>query len=97
MKGEEGMKAHIATVAVTAIVCGTILVVACFIWPTPYTYERATRPRYDDTIQEVYRVNRFTGRSELVIGYKYADGEDYRVGDPTFAQRRPQGGPRLSR
>lgn len=55
------------TIVVTAIVCATFLVIAIFIWPTPYTYEIVTRPFYNRTKQEVYRINRFTGHSETVI------------------------------
>ena len=55
-------------VIVTAIICVTALVWGVFIWPTPYRYEKVTRPFYDinHTIQEVYRINRFTGYSEVV-------------------------------
>jgi hypothetical protein len=57
--------------AVVAIVCGTVLLFGFFIWPTPYRYEKVGRPYYIlgqvSTKQEVYRINRFTGRAEKVV------------------------------
>lgn len=60
-----------AVVIVVALVCVTILLWGFFIWPTPYLYEKVTRPYYgggrDGNKQEVWRINRFTGRAEKVV------------------------------
>lgn len=52
---------------VTTIVCLTVLLWGFFIWPTPYRYEKVTRVWYGGTKQEVYRINRFTGRAKKVV------------------------------
>ena len=58
----------------------TALVWGVFIWPTPYRYEKVSRParvRPHDhewkwvTVQEVYRINRFTGTAKLVVESDY--------------------------
>jgi hypothetical protein len=53
--------------AVVAMVCGTVLLFGFFIWPTPYRYEKVSRPWYTGPKQEVYRINRFTGHTEKVV------------------------------
>lgn len=58
---------NITIVVVTAILCITALLWGLFIWPTPYTYEKVSRPWYQGTKQEVYRVNRFTGDATKVV------------------------------
>ena len=58
---------HIAIIVATTIVCATAIIWGVFIWPTPYKYEKVTRPWYSGTKQEVYRINRFTGHSEKVV------------------------------
>ena len=54
-------------VMIVALLCVTALLWGFFIWPTPYQYEKVSRPWYQGTKQEVYRINRFTGKSEKVV------------------------------
>ena len=58
---------HITIVIVTSVVCVTALIWGIFIWPTPYRFEKVTRPWYTGTKEEIYRINRFTGYSEKVV------------------------------
>ena len=48
-------------IIITAMICFTVLFWGIFIWPTPYKYEKISRPWYSGTKQEVYRITRFTG------------------------------------
>jgi hypothetical protein len=54
-----------------AMVCATILVVAFFVWPTPYYYETVRRPYFSQSgvthTEEVYRVHRVTGDATKVL------------------------------
>jgi hypothetical protein len=61
------MKRGQVIVAVVICLCATVLAWGFFIWPTPYCYEKVSRPWYKGTKQEVYRINRFTGKSNKVV------------------------------
>lgn len=55
-------------IAIAAMVCATALGWGFFIWPTPYRYEKVTRPLHNgQSFDEVYQVNRFTGRTKRVL------------------------------
>lgn len=57
-----------AKVTVTVAVCATVLAWGLFVWPTPYRYEKVTRPFHNGQhFEEVYRVNRLTGHTERVL------------------------------
>jgi hypothetical protein len=58
---------YITIIVALAILCTTALIWGVFIWPTPYQYEKVTRPWYTGTKQEIYRINRFTGTAEKVV------------------------------
>lgn len=55
------------TAIVTSVVVACTTTLGIFLWPTPYRYEKVSRLWYSGTKQVVYRVNRFTGHSELVV------------------------------
>jgi len=61
------MDRNTAIVSSVVVACITLLLWGIFIWPTPYRYEKVSRLWYNGTKQVVYRVNRFTGHSELVV------------------------------
>lgn len=51
----------------TLIICITALLWGFFLWPTPYRYEKVSRPWFQASKDVIYRINRFTGHSELVV------------------------------
>ena len=74
-KGRRFMSRNTAAVWITGIVCATVLVFGVFLWPTPYRYEKISLPpgtgvKSLDGLKHaevVYRINRFTGNSVMVI------------------------------
>jgi hypothetical protein len=63
-----------ASVIIAAIICATVFLLGIFVWPTPYRYEKVTAPfgprlisRPRETKDTVYRINRFTGTSTMVV------------------------------
>jgi len=71
---------NLTRIIVVGLSCITILLIAIFVWPTPYRIEKVSVPvqvrsfenstwnRKYVTRQEVYRINRFTGKSVKIIG-----------------------------
>ena len=59
-------RSHTIVIVILSL-CVTVLAWGFFIWPTPYRYEKVSRPWYSGTKQEVYRINRFTGKSQKVV------------------------------
>jgi hypothetical protein len=59
------MEKNLTNISIVALICGTVLLVATFIWPTPYLYMKVTRPVYRglgyQESDQVWRINRLTG------------------------------------
>jgi hypothetical protein len=60
-----------ANLAIAALICATALLVAVFVWPTPYLYITVNRPVWRgiggySEYNQVWRINRLTGSAVAV-------------------------------
>ena len=65
-----GSRINPTTLAVSFVVAVTTLLIAVFIWPTPYAYERATMSSSGGGVSTsstvIYRTTRLTGKTVIV-------------------------------
>jgi hypothetical protein len=61
---KESAMRHVCVMLCTLFLCATILLIAVFVWPTPYAYDTVA---YSPPATYLVKVHRFTGKADILF------------------------------